>query len=168
MAQTEYDTSPLELKKFALVQIGLTAGLSVLIFWMLGDIREPFPSWWLVAALYVPVIVAAWYAERVWMQGEPLNPHDDVEMQREMGVGVFAAQTVRKLWICLVPTAIAIIAGFAFPHGGWPVLLVAPVAIAVQAFEVWPSLRNAAMTEVMLNSRGAQSDVLESFIMGDL
>lgn len=168
MAQTEYDASPLELKKFAMVQIALPALFSAAIFFMLGGMSEDFPPLWLAGALLVPIVVAAWYSERVWMQGQPLNPHDDLAAQREQGVAVFAAQTVRKLIYCEIPIMIGVIAGFFLTYGGWPVLITAPPALAVLAFEVWPSLRNAAMTEVMLNSRGAKSDVLESFIIGDI
>lgn len=164
MAQKEYETTPAGLRTFVLVQVGVTTGICVLIFWLLGDVQEPFPPLWLVAALLVPVAVGAFFAERVWMRGRPINPSDDPEIQRDTGVAVLAGQTVRKTWICELPIMLAVFVAFLAGHSGWPILTTAPLGILVLAFETWPSLRNVAMTEIMLNAHGAQADVIDAFL----
>jgi hypothetical protein len=164
MAHREYETTPLGLRKFVLGQIGVTAGFCVLIFWLLGDIQEPFPPLWLVGALLASVVVAGLLAERVWMRGQPLDPNEQAYSQRQTGLAVLAGQTVRKTWICTMPIILSVLTAFLAGHSGWPILTTAPLGIAVLTFEAWPSLRNVAMTEIMLNSRGAKADVLEAFI----
>lgn len=147
-----------------LLQVGITAGFCVLIFWLLGDIQEPFPPYWLVGALLVAVVVSGLLSERIWMRGTPIDPTDGRQEQRNSGIAVLAGQTVRKVWICEVPILASAVAAFLAGHGGWPILTTAPLGLAVLTFEAWPSLRNVAMTEVMLNSRGAKAEVLEAFL----
>ena len=85
------------------------------------------------------------------------------ELQAE-AVGIFAGQTVRKLFYCSAPLLPAIVVAFVGDYGGWPLVIAGFPGVAVIAWETWPSLRNTSMTAAMLDSGGAESGLVESFL----
>ncbi|MRK01301.1 hypothetical protein GEV27_07165 [Aeromicrobium sp. S22] len=164
MPRDEFDASPAEVRSFALLQVGLTAGFFVLLFFMLGGSDADYPPTWMAVALVVLVGVGAFLAERVWMSAAPLDPDLAPADQHRLAVGVFAGQTVRRLAFCEAPLLIAVLVTFVTDHGGWPLVIAGVPGLLVLAWEIWPSLRNTSMTAAMLDSRGADSRLVESFI----
>jgi hypothetical protein len=164
MPSDEYDATPGEVRNFALVQIGLTAAFLVLLFFMLGGSDADFPPIWLTVLLVALVGVGAFLSERVWLTGAPLPADSDPAELRDEAVGIFAAQTVRKLIYCEVPLLVAIVVTFVAGHGGWPLVIAGFPGILVLTWEVWPSPRNTSMTAAMLDSQGAESHLVESFL----
>lgn len=164
MPREEFDATPTEVRKFALMQIGLTAAFYILIFFMLGGTDEPFPPIWLVVVILALVGAGAFFAERVWLTAEPLPSDLDPDDVAQTAVGIFAGQTVRKLVWCEIPLLIAVLIAFVLGHGGWPLVIAGFPGLIVLTWEVWPSLRNTSMTAAMLESRGTKSHLVESFI----
>ena len=164
MPSAEYDATPKEVRSFALLQIGLTGAFLVLLFFMLGATDEPFPPIWLTVVLVVLVAVGAFLAERVWLSGSPLPSSDDPDRTQRDAVGIFAAQTVRKLMFCEAPLLIAVGVTFVADHGGWPLVVAGFPGMLVLTWEVWPSPRNTSLTAAMLDSQGAESRLVESFL----
>ncbi len=164
MAQNEYDATPRELRTFAALQIALTAGFLAALFWMLGGTDADRPGWLLIIGLLATVVIAAVVSERVWLSALPLDPAEDPDDNRSTAVGIFAAQTVRKLIVCEVPMLLAVLVAFFADAGGWPIAIVGLPGLVVMAFEVWPSLRNVSMTATMLDAEGAKSELIESFV----
>jgi hypothetical protein len=164
MPSVEYESTPSEVRSFALVQIGLTAGFFVLLFFMLGGTSEPFPPVWLSVVLVVLVGVGAFLAERVWLSASPLEPATAPDDAQREAVGIFAGQTVRKLVYCEAPLLVAVGVAFVSDHGGWPLVVAGFPGLLVLAWEVWPSPRNTSLTAAMLDSRGAESQLVESFL----
>jgi hypothetical protein len=164
MPSAEYDATPKEIRNFALLQIGLIGGFLVLLFFMLGGSDADYPPAWLAIALVVPIAIGAFFAERVWLSASPM-PADakPSELQAE-AVGIFAGQTVRKLFYCSAPLLPAIVVAFVGDYGGWPLVIAGFPGVAVIAWETWPSLRNTSMTAAMLDSGGAESGLVESFL----
>jgi len=163
MASPDYDTSPSEIRTFANIQLAITTVFLALMFFAFGGIGEPFPPWWLVAVLLGVVAVSAFFAERVWLSAEPMNPDGDPEEMQSEAVGIFAGQVVRKLAFCMIGVVFSVIVGFAGSYGGWPMLIGGVPALALIAFETWPSLRNTSMTAAMLDAEGADSGLVEAF-----
>lgn len=163
MPTPEYETSPSEVRTFALVQLGITAAFLALLFWALGGTDADLPPWWLIVVLLVAVVISGFFAERVWLSARPLSPAVDPELLREQAVGVFAGQTVRKLAYCMASVIFAVLVGFISTYGGWPVLIGGVPGLALVAFETWPSLRNTSITEAMLDADGAESGLVEAF-----
>ena len=164
MPSVEYESTPSEVRSFALVQIGLTAGFFVLLFFMLGGTSEPFPPVWVSVVLVALVGIGAFLAERVWLGAPALPPGaDPAETQRE-AVGIFAGQTVRKLVYCETPMLVAVGVAFVTDHGGWPLVVAGFPGLLVLAWEVYPSPRNTSLTAAMLDSQGADSQLVESFL----
>jgi hypothetical protein len=159
----EYESSPEEVRRFALLQVGLTGGFMALIFLALGGLDADLPPWWLVGALLALVVVAGVLSERVWLQSSPLDPSTDPEELERQAVGVFAAQTVRKLMFCEGAVLVAILVSFVGSWGGWLILLVGVPGLLLLAFETWPSLRNLTTTEAMLEADGAETRLVEGF-----
>lgn len=164
MPSDEYDATPAEVRSFALLQIGLTAGFLLLLFFMLGGSDADFPPIWLTVALLALVALGAFLSERVWLTGSPLPADADPAELREEAVGVFAAQTVRKLLYCELPLLVAVIVTFVAGHGGWPIVIAGFPGMLVLTWEVWPTPRNTSMTAAMLDSQGADSRLVESFL----
>lgn len=164
MALPEYDADAREVRTFALVQLGLTTGFLVLLFWMLGATDADLPPIWAIVVLLVAVAAGAFLAERVWLSAEPLDPAADPEDNRVTAVSVYAGHTVRKLIFCEAPLLLAVLFAFVLDAGGWPILIAGVPGLAVLAWEVWPSLRNVAMTATMLDAEGAESELVDSFI----
>jgi len=163
MPSVEYDATPAEVRSFALLQIGLTGGFYVLLFFMLGGDGEPFPPVWLTIVLLVLVAVGAVLSERVWLSASPMPADADPADARRDAVGIFAAQTVRKLMYCEAPLLIAVVVAFVADHGGWPLVVAGFPGLLVLTWELWPSLRNTSLTAAMLDSQGADSQLVESF-----
>lgn len=164
MPREEFDATPTEVKNFALLQIGLTAGFYVLLFFMLGGTDEPFPPIWLAVALVAAVAVGAFFAERVWLSAAPLPDDLDPAEIPQTSVGIFAGQTVRKLVYCEIPLLLAVIVAFVAGHGGWALVIAGFPGLIVLVWEIWPTLRNTSMTAAMLESRGTKSHLVESFL----
>jgi hypothetical protein len=164
MPSVEYDATPREVRSFALLQIGLTGVFLVLLFFMLGATDEPFPPIWLTVALLALVAGGAFLAERVWLSASPLPASTDPdEVQRE-AIGIFAGQTVRKLMYCEAPLLIAVGVAFVTDHGGWPLVVAGFPGMLVLTWEVWPTPRNTSLSAAMLDSQGAESRLVESFL----
>lgn len=163
MPLAEYEASPQEVRRFSLLQVGLTAGFMLLIFLALGGTDADPPPWWLLVVLGLLVVASGVLAERVWLQASPLDPADDPEENQRRAVGIFAAQTVRKLAICEAPVLLSILLAFIGSWGGWTILLVGVPGLALLAFETWPSLRNLSVSAAMLEADGAESGLVESF-----
>lgn len=161
MPLPEYDSTPSEVRTFALVQLSLTSAFVALLFIAFDGIDADLPPWWVLAVLVAAVVGAAVLAERVWLHASPLEP--GAENLTEQAVGIFAAQTVRKLMICEAPVILAILACFVGDWAGWPLLFGAVPGIGLLAFETWPSVRNTAMSAAMLESAGARTGLVESF-----
>lgn len=164
MPSVEYESTPKEVRSFALVQIGLTAAFFVLLFFMLGGSSEAFPPVWLCVVLVALVGVGAFLAERVWLSASPLDPAADPAETQHTAVGVFAGQTVRKLVYCEAPMLVAVGVAFVTDHGGWPLVVAGFPGLLVLAWEVYPSPRNTSLTAAMLDSQGAESQLVESFL----
>lgn len=164
MRSDEYDATPAEVRRFALLQIILTVAFYALLFVMLGGSDADFPPLWLTIALVLLVAIGAFLAERVWLSAAPLPENADPATAADAAVSVFAGQTVRKLVYCEVPLLIAVLVAFVTDHGGWPLIIAGFPGLLVLAWEVWPSLRNTSMTAAMLESKGTKSHLVESFL----
>ncbi|AXT85209.1 hypothetical protein C6I20_08415 [Aeromicrobium sp. A1-2] len=164
MPSAEYDANPREIRNFSLLQVGLTGGFFVLLFFMLGGSDADYPPIWLAVLLVVLIGVGAFFAERVWLSASPLSPEADPRDVRGEAIGVFAGQTVRKLAYCEAPLLFAVLVAFVGDFGGWPLVIAGFPGLAVLAWETWPGLRNTSMTAAMLDSQGAESHLVESFL----
>jgi hypothetical protein len=163
MPSAEWDADPREIRNFALTQIGLFFGFFVLLFFMLGGRDADYPPTWLAIVLVALIGVGAFFAERVWLSASPLSLEEDPREVRIQALGVFAAQSVRKLFYCSAPLLLAVVVAFVGDYGGWPLVIAGFPGIAVLAWETWPGLRNTSMTAAMLDSGGADSQLIESF-----
>ncbi|KRC64132.1 hypothetical protein ASE12_04745 [Aeromicrobium sp. Root236] len=165
MPSAEYDATPKEVRNFALVQIGMVAAFLVALFFLFGGSDADYPPAWLAVALVVPIAVGAFFAERVWLRASPLSPETPPHELRNEAIGVFAAQTVRKFFYCFFAMIIpACAVTFAGDYGGWPLVIAGFPGLAVIGWETWPTLRNTSMTAAMLDSQGAESHLVESFL----
>lgn len=161
----EFDASPAEIRGFAAVQVMLVAVFLVLLYWAFGGREGPIPPWWLIAPLLIAPALAAFFAERVWLDGRPFDPADLPDDVSGRAVSIFAGQTLLKLYYCTASIVFAIIIGFIFRnYAGWPIVIGGVPSLAVMAFEIWPSSRNTAMTEVMLNSNGVDTGLVRTFL----
>lgn len=163
MRSREYETSPSEVRTFAFLQLGLTTVFLALLFFAFGGTDSDLPPGWLIAVLLGVVAITGLMAERVWLSATPMRPDGDPDEMQAQAVGIFAGQIVRKLAFCETGVIVAVIVGFATPYGGWPMLIGGVPALALLAFETWPSLRNTSMTAAMLDSEGAESGLVEAF-----
>lgn len=160
----EFDASPSEIRAFALVQVLLVGVFLVLLFWAFGGRDGNFPAWWLIIPLLAAPVGAAYFSERVWLEAKPLDPAEPADDQRNQAINVFAGQTLLKLYACTASIVFAILIGFLFrSYAGWPIVIGGVPSLAVMAFEIWPSVRNTAMTQVMLDANGADSGLSSSF-----
>lgn len=161
----EFDATPNEIRAFAAIQVLLVGVLLMLMWWAFGGRDGEFPAWWLIIVLLAAPAAAAFFAERVWLDARPLDPAVPQDEQRDRAITVFAGQTLMKLYLCTASIVFSIIIGFIFRNNaGWPILIGGVPSMAVLAFEIWPSIRNTAISEVMLNSQGAKSELTDSFI----
>jgi len=161
----EFDASPAEIRGFAVVQVLLVGVFLAVLFWAFGAHDGNLPAWWLVVLLVAAPAAAAFFAERVWLDARPLDPKDSPDDLQERAISVYAGQTLLKLYYCTASIVFAIIVGFVFrQYAGWPIVIGGVPSLAVLAFEIWPSIRNTSMTEVMLNADGAKSRLSEAFM----
>ena len=163
MSSAEYDATPAEVRRYAVLQLVLVGGFLVLLFFMNGGDDADFSPWWAVAVQLVLIGVGTFLAERVWLTASPLPADADPAALRDQAVGIFAAQTVRKLLYCTAPLLFGVVLALVTDHGGWPVAVAGFPGLLVLTWEIWPTVRNTSMTAAMLDSRGADSQLVESF-----
>lgn len=164
MPSVEYDATAPEVRHFVLLQLVLTSVFYVVLFFVLGGTDADLPPTWLSVLLVVLVGVGAVLSERVWLSASPLPADGDPERLRREAIGIFAGQTVRKLMYCEAPLLIAIIVAFVTDYGAWPLVIAGFPGLLVLVWEVWPSLRNTSLCAGMLDSQGADSRLVESFL----
>ena len=161
----EFDASPNEIRAFAVVQVVLVAVLLALMFWAFGARDGALPAWWLIIPLLAAPAAAAYFSERIWLSGRPLDPEESADDLKAHAVSAFAGQTLMKLYLCTAAILFAIVIGFLFrQYAGWPILIGGVPGFAVLAFEIWPSVRNISMAQVMLDSNGAKSGLTDAFL----
>ncbi|KQY59521.1 hypothetical protein ASD11_08150 [Aeromicrobium sp. Root495] len=161
---TDYEATPSEVRTFALLQLALTAGFLLLIFWALDGTDADLPPWWVFVVLLVPVGVAAYFAEQVWLKTDPLDPAEDPQENERIAVGVFAAHSVRRLMICEAAIIWSIFPwSFLGSWAAWPIVIGGLPGFALLVFELWPSLRNVSMTAAILETEGADSRLVDGF-----
>lgn len=163
MPSAEYNTTPHEIRNFATLQLALTGGFLVILFLICGGSDAEYPPPWLAALLVVPIVVAAFLSERVWLSGSPLPSDENAFDLKSQALSIYASQTVRKLIFCEAAILLAIIVAFVGPYGGWPIVIAGFPGIVLLAFETWPSLRNVSRTAAMLDSGGASSQLVDGF-----
>lgn len=152
-----------EIRKFVILQLVITTVFLAVVFWMFDGTDADYPPIWLVVALMVAIAVAAFFSERVWLRGTPLDPTKSPETNEALALEAYANQTLRRLIYGEVPLLLAVLACFIGDWGGWPVLVVALPGLAVQAYETWPHLRSTSMSAAILDSEGAESQLVENF-----
>lgn len=153
-----------DIRRLAMIQLGITAAFLVIIFRILGGTDADYPPVWISVLLMVAVAVGVFFSERVWLSGTPLDPAEGSEVLRNKALEAYANQTVRKLIYTEAPMLLAVVICFVGNWGGWPVLIIAIPGLAAQAWETWPHLRNTSMSAAILDSKGAESQLVESFI----
>ncbi len=163
MPSAEYNTTPREIRNFATLQLGLTGAFLLALFWFCGGTDSGYPPPWLAAVLVVPIVVAAVFAERVWLSGKPLARDDDAVRLRATGLDAYAAQTVRKMLIVEASMLPAVIVGFAGSYAAWPIVIAGFPGILLLAWEIWPTRRNVSRTAAMLDSGGVDSGLIDGF-----
>lgn len=163
MPSVDYDATAPEVRHFVLLQMVLTAGFCVLLFFVLGGTDADLPPIWLSVTLVALVIVGAVLSERVWLTASPLPADGEPDRLRRDAIGIFAGQTVRKLVYCEAPLLIAAVIAFVTDYAAWPLVIAGFPGILVLAWEVWPSLRNTSIVAGMLEANGADSRLVESF-----
>ncbi len=140
MPSAEYNTtSPREIRNFAALQLGLTGVFLVALFWVCGGRDADYPPTWLAVVLVLPLVVAAFFAERVWLSAKPLNPDGDAVQVRAQALDAFASQTVRKMLIVEAAMLPAVIVAFVGSYGAWPIVIVGFPGILLLAWEIWPT-----------------------------
>ena len=164
MASEPVQASAQDVRKFSIIQLILTAVFLGVVFWMFDGTNADYPPIWLIVFLMVAIAVGAFFSERVWESGTPLNPADGAIHNNELALARFASQTVRKLIYTEIPLLLAVVSSFVFDHGGWPVLIAGLPGLAVQAWETWPHLRNTSIAAAIFESKGAESGLVESFM----
>ena len=164
MPSVEYDATPSEVRRFVLLQIVMVAVFLVLLFFMFGGDDADFPPWWTVVVQLVLLGIGTFFAERVWLTASPLTPGADPDETRTEAIGIFAGQTVRKLFYCTAPLLFGITLSFVTDHGGWPLVVAGFPGLIVLAWELWPTPRNTSLSAAMLDSQGAESQLTESFL----
>jgi len=157
-----------EIRKFAILQFAFTIAFLAVVFWSFGGTDGAYPPIWLVVVLMAAIAVAAFFSERVSLTGTPLDPAETPENNQRIALETYASQTLRKLIYSEAPLLLAVLACFAGifggnGYGGWPVLITALPGLALQAWETWPHLRNTSRSAAVLDSKGAESKLVENF-----
>lgn len=163
MPSAEFNTTPREIRNFATLQLGLTGVFLVALFWFNGGSDANYPPPWLSALLVVPIVVAVVFAERVWLTGSPLSADLDGFHAKAQGLDAYASQTFRKLMYVEAALLPAIVVAFAGSYGGWPIVIAGFPGILLLAWETYPTRRNTSRTAAMLDSRGAESGLVDGF-----
>lgn len=152
-----------DIRRFAVIQVVITAIFLVVIYWLFSGPDDTYPPIWLIVVLMLAVATGAFFSERVWLSGTPLDPAADSESNQQLALDTFAAQTVRKLIYTELPLILAAVLCFFGNYGGGTVLVTAVPGLAVMAWETFPHLRNTSMAAAILESQGAPSNLVESF-----
>lgn len=163
MPSAEYNTTPREIRNFATLQLGLTGAFLVALFWLCGGTDANYPPPWLSALVVVPIVIAAFLAERVWLSGKPLAHDDDSVRLKGRALDAYASQTVRKMLIVEASMVPAVAVGFAGSYGAWPIVVAGFPGILLLAWEVWPTLRNVSRTAASLEAGGVESGLVDGF-----
>ncbi len=163
MPSAEYNTSPREIRNFATLQLALTGAFLVILFLLNGGSDANYPPTWLAVLLVIPIPVAAFLAERVWLSASPLSPSADSVQLRAEALSIYTSHTVRKLIYVEAAMLPGVIAAFVAPYGGWPIVIVGFPGILLLAWATWPTLRNVSRTAAMLDAGGAKSGLVEGF-----
>jgi len=153
-----------DIRKFAILQLVITTVFLAVVFWMFNGTDAEYPPIWLIVVMMIAIVVAAFFSERVWLSGKPLDPDESAETNQNLALEQFANQTLRRLIYSEAPLLLAVLACFAFNYGGWPVVIIALPGLAVQAYETWPNLRNTSRSAAIFDSKGAESRLVENFI----
>ncbi|GAA3530170.1 hypothetical protein GCM10022234_29220 [Aeromicrobium panaciterrae] len=163
MPSRDRSTSPREIRNFAALQLGLTGAFLVALFWICGGRDADYPPTWLAIALVLPLFLAAFFAERVWLSGKPLSPDADAFQVQADALDAFTSQTLRKMLYVEAAMLPAVIVAFVGSYGAWPIVIVGFPGILLLAWEIWPTLRNVARAAVMLESKGTTSGLVDGF-----
>ncbi|MBC7596645.1 MAG: hypothetical protein H7288_22425 [Kineosporiaceae bacterium] len=153
-----------DIRKFAIIQFVITFAFLAFVFWMFSGTDADYPPIWLIVVMMAAIAVGAFFSERVWLTGTPLDPEDSADTNQLLALEAYANQTVRKLIYSEAPLILAVLICFVGSYGGWPVLIAALPGLAVQAWETWPHLRNTSMSAAILESRSADSQLVENFV----
>ncbi|MEO6604411.1 MAG: hypothetical protein ABIN55_02235 [Aeromicrobium sp.] len=164
MPSAEYNTTPREIRNFAALQLAITGLFLVALFWFNGGTDADYPPPWLSVALVVPIVVAAVLAERVWLNGAPLPADLDEFHLKARALDAYASQTFRKLLYVEASMLPAVIVAFAGSYGAWPIVIAGFPGILLLAWETYPTKRNTSRTAAMLDSRGAESGLVNRFL----
>lgn len=155
------ETTPGEVRKLVLVQVGLTALFLVVIFVLLDGLDADRPAIWLMILPLLVLALGVFLAERSWLRVAPLTANaPDPE---SAGLAAFVSHTLRKFVLCEGALLICVILAFVSDRAGWLVVIAGIPGLAVLAFEAWPSARNLSLTAAMLDAQGAESRLLETF-----
>ena len=153
-----------DIRKFAIIQFLITLIFLGIVFWMFNGTDADYPPIWLIVVMMVAIAVGAFLSERVWLTGTPLDPAESPQNNEALALEAYANQTIRKLIYCEAPLVLAVFVCFVGNYGGWPVLIAALPGLTVQAWETWPHLRNTSMSAAILDSKGAESLLVENFV----
>lgn len=153
-----------DIRKLAIIQFLITLIFLGIVFWMFNGTDADYPPIWLIVVMMVAIAVGAFLSERVWLTGTPLDPAESPENNEVLALEAYASQTIRKLIYCETPLVLAVLVCFVGNYGGWPVLIATLPGLAVQAWETWPHLRNTSMSAAILDSKGAESLLVENFV----
>lgn len=163
MPSAEYNTTPREIRNFAALQLGLTGVFLVALYGLCGGTDIDYPPPWLSASVVVPLVVAAIFAERVWLNGSPLPADLDRIRVKSASLDAYASQTFRKLIYVESAMLPAVVVGFVGSYGAWPIVIAGFPGILLLAWETYPTMHNTSRTAAMLDSGGAKSDLVEGF-----
>lgn len=163
MPSAEYNTTPREIRNFAALQLGLTGVFLIALYGLCGGTDADYPPPWLSAALVAPLVVATVFAERVWLNGSPLSADLDQTRLRSEAVDIYASHTFRKLIYVEAAMLPAVVVGFVGSYGAWPIVIAGFPGILLLAWETYPTNRNTSRTAAMLDSRGAESGLVDGF-----
>lgn len=155
------DTTPEEVRKLVVIQLGLTALFLIVVFALLDGLDSERPPIWLMVLPLVVLAGGAFLAERAWLGVKPLAP--DAPVPQAAALQAFVALTVRKFAFCEGALLVCVIIAFASDRAGWLVVIAGIPGLLILAFETWPSARNLSLTAAMLDASGTESHLLESF-----
>ena len=163
MPSAEYNTSPREIRNFAMLQLAITGAFLVVLFLINDGTDADYPPAWLAALLVLPLLASGFLAERVWLSASPLSPDTDAVRLTSEALNIYTAHTVRKLIYVEAAMLPGVIATFVAPYGGWPIVIVGFPGMTLLAWATWPSLRNVSRTAAMLEANGAKSGLVDGF-----
>ncbi len=130
-----------------------------------GGTDADYPPPWLAAAAgRSRLVVAAFFAERVWLSGSPLDRRPDAVQLRAAGAQHLRVADRPQDDLSSRPRCCRrVIVGIRRSVRRWPIVIVGFPGILLLAWETWPTLRNVSRTAAMLDSGGAKSGLVEGF-----